>query len=193
VTTIGITGSLASGKTTAAKYLKEFGARLINADSVAHDLYKNDRDVVKAVRKEFGKEVFSGKMIDRKKLGGVVFKNKNRMNRLCAIVHPRIMDKIKKEARKEKKRIVVIDAPLLLEAGLHKFVDYVLVVKAGRNAIMRRCGKKGLGKKEAGLVLKTQMPTREKIKYADFAVANNGTKSDLRKKIKRIWKKVSGR
>ena len=118
---IGVTGSFGTGKTTIAAMFKELGAKVIDADKIVHSLV--DRNM-------------------RKKLAKVVFKRKEYINKLCKIVHPFVIDKIRAVCKKYKNRVVVIDAPLLIETGLHKKMDFIVVVKAKKSVQIKRVMKK---------------------------------------------------
>jgi dephospho-CoA kinase len=194
---IGVTGSLGTGKTTVAKIFKGFGAVVFDADKMAHDTFKKDTPSYKKIVSSFGKCALDkfGR-VSRPKLAGLIFGNKKALNKLCAIIHPEVIAKIKKSVKmiSRYKRIpaVVIDAPLLIEAKLHKIVDYLIVVKTSRATQVKRTAKKtGLSARQIRLRIKNQMPLRKKIRMADFVIDNEGDKSKTRKIIKRIWNKIS--
>jgi len=168
---IGVTGSFGTGKTTAAAMFKKLGAKkVIDADKIVHSLI--DRNM-------------------RKNLSKVVFKRREYLNKLCKIIHPFVIDRIRKICAKYKKKIIVIDAPLLIETGLHKEVDYVIVVKAKKSVQIERVRRKTkLSRKEIQNRIKSQMPLRKKIKLADFVVDNSGLISNTREQVKNILKTI---
>ena len=193
MTIIGVTGSVSSGKTTVAGFFKEIGAYLIDADKIVHRLYKTNRNIRTYIRKHFGGKVFSRGTIDRRKLARIVFTEKKKLKKLQKIVHPLTIKEIKDIVRKSKRQVIVIDAPLLLEANLDKFVDYIVVVKVNLKKQFERCAKKGFMKRECLLRQKSQMPLREKIKHADFVIDNNRSKAKTRKEVEGIWQKLTRR
>lgn len=137
------------------------------------------------------KSVF--KTIDRKKLAQIVFKNKTLLRELNRITHPKIIRTIKKEVKRIKRGLVVIDAPLLIEAGLANFVDKIIVVNIGKERQIERLLKKtSLSKAEILQRLKLQLPLRNKIRWADFVIDNNGTIDKTRRQVekirRRLWK-----
>ena len=190
---IGITGGFCAGKSTVASFFKDLGARVIDADKLVHGLYKKDPGIKKAIRSNFGKKVFTQGVIDRKKLARAVFANKKALQKLCRIVHPKVIKKIKDESGRSKKTVTVIDAPLLIEAGLRKAVDAVVVVRAKRQTRIRRGASRGLTPREALRRQAAQMPLREKVKYADFVIENNKSRKNTRKDVVKIWQKITRR
>jgi dephospho-CoA kinase len=169
---VGLTGSFGTGKTTVAKIFKRKGAKVIDADKIAHQFVSPSQ---------------------RKELSKVVFKKKKYLELLCKILHPLIIQKIKKEIKRlnPKKNIILIDAPLLIESGLHKIVDVLIVVKAKRKTQISRITKRmGLSRKEILRRIRFQMPLREKIKMADFVIDNDGLISFTKKQVDEIWNKL---
>jgi len=187
---IGVTGGIFCGKTTVSAFFKELGAHLIDADKITHDVYRKDGKIKRAILESFGKEVLRGSAISRKKLGEVAFLGRKNIRKLCAIVHPAVIEKIKKEVKNSKREDVVIDAPLLIETGLHKAVDYVVVVTARPEKQILRGRRKGLTKEAILRRSRFLVPIGKKIKCADFVVRNNKSKKSTRKKIYKIWKKI---
>ena len=121
--------------------------------------------------------------------------NKKSLNKLCNIVHPIVVDEIKESIKKISNSrdvpAVVIDAPLLIEAGLHNITDYLIVVKTSRSTQIKRAMKKtSLSTDEIIRRIKNQMPLRKKIQMADYVIDNEGSKSDAKKNIKKIWEEI---
>ena len=141
---IGITGSIGSGKTAAAKLFFKYHYKRIDADEISHDLMKNNSEIRKKLIKIFGKEILgSNKNIDRKKLGNIVFNDGRKLRKLSSVMHPAIIKEIKNRIKKIKKECgdktkIIIDAPLLLEAGAGRLVDKVIVVKAFHENVVER-------------------------------------------------------
>jgi dephospho-CoA kinase len=169
---VGLTGSFGTGKTTVAKILKRKGAKIIDADKIAHEFISPSR---------------------RRELAKIVFKKKKYLDLLCKVLHPLIIKKIKEEIKRlnPKKNIIVIDAPLLIETGLDKIVDLLIVVKAKRKTQIERIAKRmKLSKKDILRRISFQMPLREKIKMADFVIDNDGLLSSTKQQVEEIWDKL---
>ncbi|MCM8791565.1 MAG: dephospho-CoA kinase [Candidatus Omnitrophica bacterium] len=169
---IGITGSFGTGKTTVARILRRKGAKVIDADKIAHRFISPTR---------------------RKELAKIVFKKRKYLELLCKILHPLIIQQIKKEIKRfnPNKNIIVIDAPLLIETGLHKVVDMLVVVKAKRKTQLQRIsGRMGLSRKEILRRIDFQMSLKKKIKLADFVIDNNGPITETKKQVDCLWQEI---
>ncbi|MBL7085028.1 MAG: dephospho-CoA kinase [Candidatus Omnitrophica bacterium] len=199
VLVLGVTGGLASGKTTVASMFKRLGAFCIDVDTIYHQLIKPKAALYKKIISAFGNEILGrGGRIDRKKLGKLVFSKKQNLKRLCRITHPAIIKgmgrQIRNLKRSKKRKIILIDAPLLVEVGLVKMVDRLIVVKASRKKQIARSAKvRGLCYGETIKRIGFQVPLREKIKLADFVIDNNGTLKQTRKQVKAIWEQINER
>lgn len=194
MTLIGVTGAFCTGKTTVAGFFKDLGAYTIDADKVVHRLYRENKNIKEAILNAFGKKVFAKNIINKKKLGELAFRNKKNLKKLCAIIHPEVIKKIKEDvSRFEKDAMLVIDAPLLIEAGLHRFVDFVVVVSANPGTQIRRCRMRNFTKKDLLKRQKAQMSLSEKEKHADFIIDNNGRKRDTRKDVEKLWEELKRR
>jgi len=187
---IGVTGNLASGKTAVADMFKELGAVKIDADEIAHELLSKDEGIKKEVLNAFGEEILSDGEIDRRKLAEIVFCNKEKLTRLCSIMHPAIIQVIKEETEKSRGEIIVLDAPLLLEAGLADYVDVVVVVTAGYRTQMDRAIARGIEEEEAKNIINNQMPVDEKIRFADHVIDNDFDLGTTKEGVKELWQKV---
>jgi dephospho-CoA kinase len=191
---VGITGSFGTGKTTVAKLFKQLGAKIIDADSIAHGLIKVNTPTYKSLIRSFGKGILkdNSRDIERKKLAKIVFANKKLLNKLNRILHPAIIKKIKDKVKlinkRNKPKVVIIDAPLLIEAGLLRLVDKLIVVAASRGVQVLRLKKRaGISKKEIEARINSQIPMREKIKSADFVIDNNGSLTYTKKQVREVW------
>ncbi|MBL7158064.1 MAG: dephospho-CoA kinase [Candidatus Omnitrophica bacterium] len=190
-TIVGLTGCFGSGKTTVAGFFKNMGAYVIDADSLVHEIYSQDVRIKRKIIAQFGKCVSAPRdRIDRKKLGEAAFKSRKALRKLCRIIHPEVIRRIRSLTGKTKREIVVIDAPLLLEAGLVGAVDLVITVKASRKKSIERCLNKGFGRMDILRRLSFQIPMRKKIALADFVIDNNYSKEESRKKTAIIWQEL---
>ncbi|MDD5428154.1 MAG: dephospho-CoA kinase [Candidatus Omnitrophica bacterium] len=187
---IGITGSFGTGKTFVASIFRSLGAKVLDADKIAHEVIRKGTPEYRRIVKLFGKEILTGKAeIDRKKLGKVVFSNAGLLRKLSAIVHPQVIKKIKRSVENARKdEVVVIDAPLLIEANLNRLVDKLVVVKCSKRRQIKRCQEKSrMQKKEISRVIKSQMPLKRKTAMADIVIDNSRTKAHTRKQVRKVW------
>lgn len=192
--TVGITGSYGSGKSTAAGFFKKWGARVVDADQVSHQLIGKNGRCRSRVVKRFGKKILTGGQIDRKKLADQVFADEKKLRDLEKILHPIVGEEIKKEfkriARRDPQAVTLIDVPLLFEAGFDRLVDAVLVVKAKRLVQLKRLKAKGVSPAEFLRRLKRQLPIEKKLRLADFVIDNSGSLRSTQKQARKIWEKI---
>lgn len=186
---IGLTGGIATGKSTAARFFAESGARLIDADELARRVVQPGRAALAEIARAFGEEVIRADgTLDRESLGLRVFSDAEARGRLNAIVHPRIAE----EARNEIRRIaaegpnafVVYDVPLLFETGAEHRFDLVVVVYVPREEQERRLVRRnGLSREQALARMASQMDIEEKARRAAVVLDNQGTMEQLRHKV----------
>ena len=193
--TVGITGSFGTGKSTVAEFFAAYGAKIINADAINHALIRRGGACFKKIISRFGKEVLTKGDLDRRKLAKIVFSNPRKLETLCRIVYPAIVREIKRRRshyrRTQKNSIIIIDAPLLIEAGLEAICDYVVVVKASpKQQIERLKARMDIEEKEIVKRIKAQMPLSEKLKAADIIIDNSGPLTQTKKEVKEIWQKL---
>lgn len=195
---IGLTGGIASGKSTVTALLKEKGAVIIDADKIAREIMSKGEPAWFEVLNYFGDEILNDDRsdIDRKKLASIVFSDKAKLEALNSITHPKIIEEIKRqveEYKKAGKKIIVIDAALLIEAGLDKIVDEVWVVAVNEDVQLQRlvAREKDITKDEALKRIKSQMPLAEKLKFADRVIDNNSSIEETKNQVDKIWTKIS--
>ncbi len=195
---VGLTGGVASGKSHVAAVFKKLGAHLIDADEIAREVVNPGEPAHGEIVEEFGEGVLNEDgTIDRKGLGAMVFGDPGAREKLNAITHPRIMDEIEKRTECLRKGhpdgIVIVDAPLLIEVGLHRKMDKVVVVHTDDETLVKRLMKRdGLTEDEARARLAAQMPVSEKVRYADFVIDSTGSKEDTVKKAEEVYRKIEG-
>ena len=183
---IGLTGGLASGKSFVLKIFAALGAKTIDSDKIVHNLLKKDKYVIKRVINFFGRKVLNkSNNICRSRLGGLVFSNPKKLKRLEKIIHPVVLEVIRKEVNKSKKRINVVDVPLLFEAGWQRFFDYIALAWCGEELQVKRVMRRNnLSREQAYKRMKLQMPMEAKIKKADFIIDTSKTRDAIKKYIK---------
>ena len=172
---IGLTGSVASGKSTVAGWIAECGIAVHDADSAAHSLLAADGAAVPDIIARFGQSVLADDGgVDRKKLGNHVFEHPQDRKILESILHPMVRqhrDQFLADHRLSGSKIVVLDVPLLFETGGDALCDYVIVVHASEDIIWRRAlARPGMTENKLAGILKTQMPASEKCQRADFVL-----------------------
>ena len=185
----GLTGGTGSGKTTVAEYLKESGCEVVDADIIAREVTAKDSPVLATLAEVFGADILdeNGELI-RKKLGSIVFGDKEKLTRLNEIMREALDTRFRKAlAEAGEKRLyskVFFDAPALYETNRESFVDKVWVVAADRETRIARIMKRdGLTREQVLERMDSQLPEEEKIKRADVVIYNDGTLEDLRNKV----------
>lgn len=195
---IGLTGNIGSGKTTVARFFTKRGARIIDADRLAHQLLEPKTPTAKKLIRSFGPVILNrSHSIDRHRLARFAFASYQNWKLLCRITHPEVIRLIKKEIRQacqDKVRIVVIDAALLIESGADRLVNYVIVVKADLKQQLERAKTKlGISPQDFRRRLKFQLPIKDKIREADFIIYNNKVVKLTERQVEEIWKKIMDR
>ena len=200
MTVIGLTGGIASGKSTVAEHLRTLGATLIDADRVGHRSYEPGTPGFEKVVNAFGHEIV-GKdgFVDRRVLGGKVFGAPGEMERLNAILWPEIRHLISEELRDLKRRdrnqIIVLEAAVLIEAGWTDLCDEIWVVTANQPIALARLMARNALTQEAALArIQAQAGTRERgLQIADVKLDNSGTEEQLAQRVDRAWKVLTKR
>jgi dephospho-CoA kinase len=194
---VGLTGGVASGKTTVSRVLKEEGAYIIDADQIARELVQPQTPAWKKLVKAFGPEILQEDgLIHRKKLADKVFANLQDRKLLNRILHPRIRKEMERRVRgigqKDPEAIVVIDAPLLVELGEHCQMDKLIVVASTQTQQLERLKKRdGISPEEALRIFSSQMPIEDKVKLADFVIRNDGSFRETKKKAREVFEELT--
>jgi dephospho-CoA kinase len=191
----GLTGGIASGKSSVSQMLASLGAEILDADLLAREVVAPGSDGLAAVVDAFGEEVLEGSgALDRKRLGEVVFANPAQRKVLEAITHPRIFQRFLAsvdDARKRDVAVLVYDAPLLIERKLHLMMDAVIVVWVPTTLqIERLLRRDGISHEAALQRLAAQMPLDDKRAHATYVVDNSGSFDLTREQVERIWKSL---
>lgn len=191
---IGVTGNFGSGKTTVANIFRSSGARIIDADRIAHGLLTPRSKTYQRIIGIFGPAILKkNKTIDRRRLAAIVFADENLRNKINNIIHPQVIRIIKRKIRAFARGVIILDVPLLIEAGLMNMVDKLIVVKISRKEQIKRLqAKTSLDKYEILKRINAQMAQNQKIRLADFIIDNSGTIKQTKKQaqvIRRtLWK-----
>jgi dephospho-CoA kinase len=193
---VGLTGGVATGKSTVAKMFKQCGAVVIDADQLARDVVKPGKPAWRAIVKLFGRTVLNpDRSLDRQALGGIVFRNRTKRRQLERIIHPRVAREQQRQVCRVAKRnahaVVIYEVPLLFEAGADKRVDKTIVVTVGCETQVARLKKRnGLSRTEALRRISSQMPLTKKIQQADHVLNGTLPRSSLRKQVGQLFKSL---
>lgn len=195
---IGLTGSIASGKSTVARVWQRLGAHVIDADELARRAVEPGTSALRRLRRAFGSEVIdAGGRLDREAVRRIVFRDAAARRQLEAIVHPAVARLRARETERLDRagaRIVVNDIPLLFEVGMEDAFDVVVVVDSPVEARLQRLVRdRGIAPEDARRMIEAQMPAGVKRDRADIVIANDGTIDELEKKAARVWKELERR
>ena len=188
---IGITGSIACGKSLVSNYLKEKGYTIIDADKIGHMALEND-EVKKQLVNKFGKSILKDNEVNRVTLGKLVFENNENLKELNNIIHPQIRKNISEQIQVHKnEKLVFVDVPLLFEAKFYDLVEKIIVVSLDEKIQLERLmNRNSLSKEEALQRIKSQIPVREKEKLGDYVVDNSFTQENTYNQVDRILEKL---
>ena len=190
---IGLTGGIATGKSTVSRMLSEMGAVIIDADRIAHDVVQKEKPALGKIIECFGKCVIADNgEIDRKVLGEIVFNDSEKKHALNSIVHPEVlleMDRAIKESLREKPcAMVILDVPLLIESGMHTGMREVILVYVPEEIQLRRLIERDNSDKVAALArIQSQMPIEQKRAYATMIIDNSGGIEETRKRTTEVF------
>ncbi len=192
---IGLTGGIASGKSTVSAKLKELGAAIIDVDILARSVVSKGEIAYNRIIQCFGESILlpNGE-INRKRLGSIVFSDKKKLALLNGITHPEIISRVKERIRELKtagNSVIVVDAAILIEMGLYKYVDSVWVVAADREIQIKRLIERDkFDYRDSEKRINSQFTDDARKKYADIVIDNNESIETLSKKIEELWGNV---
>ena len=193
---LGVTGGIASGKTTVARMLEQLGARLIDFDLLSRVVVEPGKPAWRDITVYFGEQVLlQDKTLDRKKMAEIVFRDSEKRKKLESFVHPRIYEEfrrlVKEYDAKDFNIIIQVVVPLLLEAKLQHFFHKILLVYIPEEKQIERVMKRDRISREMALnMLSSQLPIEEKRGYADFIVDNSGPWEETKRQVEEVWKKL---
>lgn len=194
----GITGGIATGKSTVAAMFEARGATRIDADALAHEAVAPGGPAYHQVVASFGERfVRPDGTLDRRALGALVFRDPDARRRLEAIIHPFVIQAIQDQVEALRRSpapppLVVVEIPLLFEVGLEGLVDRTIVVSSEQGTQLQRLTTRtGVPPEEALLRVQAQMPLAEKERRADFVIRNDGSLEALREQVARVWDRLA--
>ena len=191
----GLTGGIASGKSTVAKMLRELGFPVLEADRIAHQVIDPGQPAYAEVVATFGDEILDpDKRINRSRLGAIVFNDREKLNQLNAIVHPRVEQETLKQFTElegsGKRAAAFVEAALIFEANLHKRLDGVVVAWCLPEQQLARLIERGLSEAEARKRIAMQMPVQEKMALATDKIDCSGTLEETRRQVQALAAKL---
>ena len=192
---VGLTGGIASGKSTVSNLFRKYGIEIVDADKVAKEVSENKESIEK-ISNIFGKDILDsdGKIV-REKLREKAFKNRELLQELNKIIHPQVMEYFKrKKEENSKDEILIFDIPLLYETKMEYLCDKIIVVGVDvQKQIRRVVARDGSSEELAKKIIFNQMPLDEKIKKADIVIMNDGTLDELEAKVMKIYRELKER
>ncbi|HJZ63113.1 MAG TPA: dephospho-CoA kinase [Candidatus Acidoferrum sp.] len=195
---LGLTGGIASGKSWVGNQLRELGFHILDADLISHELITPGLPAYENVILEFGKEILrEDKSIDRKRLGAIVFADPKKLAKLNSILHPRIEEAMNQQFRVWRAQGVTdpvfVEAALLVEAGMHKRLDGLVVVYCKLQNQIERLVARGLSEAEARRRIALQLPTEEKLKFATYKIDTSYSMEYTQEQIAALAEKLRAR
>jgi dephospho-CoA kinase len=192
---LGLTGGIASGKTAVAAMLRELGFAVIDADSLAHQLVEPGQPAYAEVVREFGPGILDpGQRVDRAKLASIVFADRARLDRLNAILHPRVEAAAHRQfeewSRDGARDAAFVEAALLVEAGFHKKLDGLVVTWCRPEQQLERLRARGFSDEEARRRIAAQLPAGEKLRFATEKIDTSGTLEETRRQVTALAQKL---
>src|SRR5262245_24468850 len=192
---IGLTGGIASGKSTVSALLRERGAMNVDADQIAREIVQPGQDAWREIVDSFGTGILHpDKSLDRDKLRKIIFASEQARKQLESIMHPRIRSLAQERIAQlaaQGAEIVIYEAPLLFENGVHKWLRPVIVVACDIETQRARLATRDrLSAEEIQRHLDAQMPLAEKMKLADYVIDNSGDLEDLKNKVGTLWDEI---
>lgn len=194
----GLTGGIASGKSTAAAMLAEAGARVVDADHIAREVVQKGTAGWQAIVAHFGKRILRPDgQIDREALGAIVFHDPDAKAILNRIVHPAVGEQMEAEIQRlaafHPKDLLVLDVPLLIESGWHAFLPVVILVYVPESVQKTRLMQRdGLSRADAEARIRAQMPIEAKRALADYIIDNSGSREATRRQVMDVYRRIMG-
>jgi dephospho-CoA kinase len=199
VLTVGLTGGIGAGKSAVAQRLAALGAVVVDSDAIAREVVAPGTPGLQSVVDEFGEDVLAADgSLDRERLAAVVFGDPDARARLNAIVHPLVGElataRLAEAGERDPHAVVVNDVPLLVEAGLSRRYDVVVVVDVPVEVQLERLtGPRGMSREDAQARIATQASREQRLEVADHVIDNSGSPDDLDRAVAALWSALSSR
>lgn len=185
---LGLTGGFGSGKSTVAELFAKRGAAVIDADKLAHEVYRKGSRLSRKIRALLPE--LKGNL-SRSRIAEIIFRRPEKRKRLESLVHPYVFERVKEEIGRAKANVVVLEVPLLFESGFDRLCDRTLAVTAGKGQILARLRARGFSSAEIRRREKAQLSLREKVKRADDVIDNSKNLEETGKQVERIWNRLN--
>lgn len=187
---VGLTGGFGVGKSSVAQLFKNLGAEVIDADEIAHAAMKKGSPVFDPIIELFEEALHpGGKKMDREKVAEIVFADPQKRKELEAIIHPYVYEKIKEEIEASERRVILVEVPLLFEAGFETLCNKIAVVACNSTVKMKRLKRKKFTEQEIRARERAQMPEALKAQKANFVIDNSKSIYQTQREVERIWHK----
>lgn len=192
---VGLTGGIASGKSTVAKILESLGAAIVNADTLSREVVEPGREAWQEIVAAFGAEVLQPDQgLDRQKLRTIIFNNPEARRKIESIIHPRVRALAEQRIHDHTAAgydVVVYEVPLLFEGNLHEWLRPVILVACDVDTQLQRLQQRdGLDRAQAQKHIDAQMSLTEKRRLADYVIENNGSVDDLKRQVEAVLEKI---
>ncbi len=197
ILSVGLTGGIASGKSTIMRMLAGFGCMTVDADSIVSRLYEPGREGFEAILGTYGKDILQADgEIDRRKLSGIAFSKPEEARRLNALIHPIViaeetrMMRDAEERAAEEDLIYVVEATLLLEAGGRQRYDKIVIVDVAPDVQIERAIARGMAREEVTRRIAHQMSREERLRHADYVIDNSGDERAALAETQRVYERL---
>lgn len=192
---VGLTGGIASGKSTVSNFFRALGVKIVDADLVAKQISEKE-EIIKGIIEIFGADILDeNREISRVKLREKAFKNKELLGKLNLLIHPRVIDYFEQSKKNTpEEEIVIFDVPLLYEAHMDRLCDKIIVVGVGKELQIERIMlRDGSSREIAEKIISSQMSLEDKMKRADIVIMNEAGLEELKERVISVYKKLKER
>lgn len=184
---VGLTGGIATGKTTVTNHLKALGFKVIEADEIAREVLDIYPEILDYLKRTYGEKIFTKGQLNRRLLGKIIFRNEIHREEYEKVIMPRILEEIKKRFQTTDEDMIFLDAPLLFEEGLDEDVNYTLTVYVRHSIQLKRLMERdGYTKDEAQKRINAQMSLDEKASRSDYVLFNEGEREETFRALEKI-------
>jgi len=193
---VGLTGGIASGKSTVSDMLEKLGAPLIDFDLIARQVVEPGTHGLESIVNYFGKQILTeNETLDRKKLSKIVFQDFEKRKKLESLTHPPIYEEFFKQiyaiAKNDPDAVIQVSIPLLIEQGMqHAFDNLIIVYVSQKTQVERLAQRDDISIKEAANLLKSQLPIDKKVGFANFIINNENTVEETKKQVNKVWREL---
>lgn len=189
---VALTGNIGCGKSTVGRMLRELGAYVFDADKIIHTFYRKGHPVWREVVETFGREILDEKGdVDRRKLADIVFRDREKLQRLEEITHRALQEYLEEEMRKlPDEALVFVEASLLIENGTYRRYDKTVVVYAPYEVCKERAIRQGFSPEDFERRWRRQMPMEEKVRFADYVVDNSDGLEEMRRQVYEVFQRI---